>query len=245
MNLDTLPNTDTAKGLQKNNGDKNALRKPRIPLENTKNGLRDNHMARRVILTVSLWFAVVLYLSLIGFYHETIGQPPVNIIISLIIPISLFALFYGTSQNFKAFVLNLDASLVVGFHALRTVGFSFLVLANIGSLPWFFALPAGLGDIAVALSAPVMSYSLWKNSAFITSHRFYIWNMFGLVDFIIALSSGALSTVLGISVVGAPMTYMSVLPLVMIPVFAVPLFTITHIIMLIKIKNAQESMMIA
>lgn len=39
-------------------------------------------------------------------------------------------------------------------HTLRAAGLAFVIVAGLGRLPAVVALPAGLGDIAVGLSAP-------------------------------------------------------------------------------------------
>jgi hypothetical protein len=43
---------------------------------------------------------------------------------------------------------------LVALQVWRVEGLVFLVLAALGELPWLFAIPAGLGDLAIGLSHP-------------------------------------------------------------------------------------------
>jgi hypothetical protein len=47
-------------------------------------------------------------------------------------------------------------------HTLRVIGVLFLIVMAQGKLPAAFALPAGLGDIAIGLAAPFVALRLWR-----------------------------------------------------------------------------------
>ena len=111
-------------------------------------------------------------------------------------------------------------------HAFRVVeGAAFLLTMALGHLPALFALPAGLGDIAAGLAAPLVARGLTRG----TSRRAALWfNAFGLADLISALTLGALTgyQLVHVTPSGAPI---SQLPLVLIPTVAVPLLLALHI----------------
>jgi hypothetical protein len=72
-------------------------------------------------------------------------------------------------------------------HAPRVVGVAFLLYLALGRLPALFALPAGLGDIAAGIAAPLVALRLAQG----TGRRAALWfNAFGLTDLVTALALG-------------------------------------------------------
>ncbi len=112
----------------------------------------------------------------------------------------------------------------------------FLVNYFQGQMPGGFALPAGIGDILVALAVVPLALAI--------SHRthgvekwFLAWNIFGLVDLIVAVSTGILHSPSSFgTLVGAGLTtlMMSQFPLSMVPTFFVPLFILLHLLALAR-----------
>ena len=95
----------------------------------------------------------------------------------------------------------------------------------LGHLPALFALPAGLGDIAAGIAAPLVALRLAHG----TGRRAALWfNAFGMTDLINALTLGALTgyALINVTPSGAPI---SELPLALIPTAAVPLLFALHI----------------
>jgi hypothetical protein len=110
-------------------------------------------------------------------------------------------------------------------HLPRVVGVVFLVYMALGHLPALFALPAGLGDIAAGIAAPLVMRKLARG----TGRRAALWfNAFGLTDLSVALILGALTgfDLLNIDPSSAAITE---LPLALIPTATVPLFFALHI----------------
>ena len=192
-------------------------------------------------VVMTTWFLIVLALASMGMFYDTPGELPISIFWANAVPLTLFIGLYAFSSWVRAVVRSLDLSLLAGLHAIRTLGLSFLVLAGIAQLPWLFAIPAGVGDIMVALSAPFIALYAAKQVGFIASNRFLWWNIFGLLDFFVAVGTGSASRLIGPEVLGASMDAMSTLPLVMIPAFTVPMFIITHIIMLMRAFEARKN----
>jgi hypothetical protein len=121
-------------------------------------------------------------------------------------------------------------------HAFRVVGVAFIVVMALGKLPAVFALPAGLGDIAVGIAAPFIARRLAGGD-----RSGAIWfNILGLLDLIVAVSIGFLaglgpSRLLDISPSTADV---ALLPLVLIPTTAVPLALALHVASLIRLRTA-------
>lgn len=97
-----------------------------------------------------------------------------------------------------------------------------------GRLPAMFALPAGLGDIAVGLAAPSVARRLARG----TGHRQAVWfNLLGIVDLVVAVGLGLLGglgpyRLLHVTPSTEPL---SLLPLALIPTMAVPLAIALHV----------------
>jgi hypothetical protein len=110
-------------------------------------------------------------------------------------------------------------------HTPRVAGVAFLLYLALGHLPALFALPAGLGDIAAGIAAPLVARRLAQG----TGRRAALWfNAFGLTDLVVALTLGALTgfQLFNITPSSAPITE---LPLALIPTATVPLFFVLHI----------------
>ena len=111
-------------------------------------------------------------------------------------------------------------------HSFRAVeGSVFLVIMALGHLPALFALPAGLGDVAAGIAAPLAARSLARGG----SRRNGLWfNAFGMTDLVVALTLGTLTgfQLVNVTPSGAPI---SELPLALIPTAAVPLLFALHV----------------
>ena len=111
-------------------------------------------------------------------------------------------------------------------HSFRVIeGSAFLLTMALGHLPALFALPAGLGDIAAGLAAPLVARRLAQG----TGRRAARWfTGFGMTDLVNALTLGALTgfQLLNVTPSGAPI---SGLPLALIPTAAMPLLLALHI----------------
>jgi hypothetical protein len=110
-------------------------------------------------------------------------------------------------------------------HAPRVAGAAFLLYLALGHLPAVFALPAGLGDIATGIAAPLVARKLAQG----TGRRAALWfNAFGLTDLVTALTLGALTgfQLLSVTPSSAPITE---LPLALIPTATVPVFFALHV----------------
>lgn len=197
---------------------------------------------RRVIAAATIaWFLVVLLAVLSGAVRFAIAgalAPP--LLLGLVAaPIVVFAAGYRGSARLREFVASLDLAFLVRLHMLRVVGLVFVLLYLLGHLPAGFALPAGLGDLAIALSAPLIARALASPRSR-TSAAFVAWNVLGLLDFAAALFLGVAHSDAPVGFLASDVTTKLVteFPLALIPAFAVPLFIITHLIALVRRREA-------
>ena len=105
-------------------------------------------------VVLAVWFVVVFLLGAGGAMARQPGTPPIPVLIGVTAPVIVFLVAYQVWPGFRAFVLSLDLSLAAGVQAWRAGGLGFLALYAYGVLPGAFAWPAGLGDIAIGVTAP-------------------------------------------------------------------------------------------
>jgi hypothetical protein len=118
-------------------------------------------------------------------------------------------------------------------HSFRIEGIVFIVAMLLGKLPALFAVPAGLGDLAIGLATPWITRKLTDGSG----ARAAVWfNLFGMADLISALVLGGLTGFRIVSV-SPSASLNSALPLVLVPTVGVPLLLALHIRSLTLLKS--------
>ncbi len=145
-----------------------------------------------VAVVLAAWFVLIVLLGASGEFVTPPGVLPLPIAIGVTAPVLVFLGAYWMSRQFREFVLTADLRFVAGIQAWRAAGFGFLALYAYGVLPGVFALPAGLGDIAIGVTAPWIVLALIRRPGFAASKTFVGWNLFGLLDLVDAISTGAL-----------------------------------------------------
>jgi hypothetical protein len=192
-----------------------------------------------VAFLFAAWLALVFILGARGAFVGQPGAPPLALLISFVVPLSLFLIGYQTIRSFRDFVLSADLRIIVGMQAWRWAGFGFLTLYTYRVLPGIFAWPAGVGDMLVGITAVTVLASLLRNPAFAESKRFVIWNLLGILDLAVAVSIGALVPLLAPNLYGTVTTSpMAQLPLVLIPAYLVPTFLMLHLTALFQSRRA-------
>ena len=202
--------------------------------------LSADHRNVSSILTIILaaWFLLVLGAGYAGAFESGPTRPPLAVLVAFVAPPLIFAVLYRASRGFRDFVLAIDLRLLTAVQSWRVVGVMFLAFYAFGLLPGLFAWPAGVGDLAVGLAAPFVLLAMLRGSP--TWRRQVLWlNIAGLVDFVGAIGTGALSSNSSIGLVadGAAHVSLGSLPLSLIPTFAVPLWTIFHMMSLLQLAR--------
>jgi hypothetical protein len=178
------------------------------------------------------WFTATALIAADGWYHEPLSHGPW---LPVAVAGSFGALLALSRIPVVARALKAPgmASRLLLPHSFRVEGVVFLLYMALGHLPALFALPAGLGDIATGLAAPLVALRLARGTGRRAALRF---NAFGLTDLVLALILGALTAfVLAITPSGAPITE---LPLALIPTAVVPLLVALHITFLQALVRA-------
>jgi len=192
-----------------------------------------------VLLVLAIWLLLVVSLGAKGVFLGRPGEPPLAMAISFIAPLLGFFAWLRVSPAFREFILSLDLRLIAGMQAWRFAGLGFLFLYAYEVLPGAFALPAGLGDMAVGFAAPWMVFGLARDPDFAASAAFIRWNWLGILDLVVALGLGASLAMAAPGTIGtAPM---ATLPLLIVPAFLVPLFLMLHAAALMQSRRIARS----
>jgi hypothetical protein len=199
--------------------------------ENVASELNVNQSSVRSVVgaALALWLGLVFLLGTQGAFVGSVDSPPLPIFFGFAIPLVVFFAAYFESGAFRAFVLGADLRLAAAMQAWRWAGFGFLSLYAQGVLPGLFAFPAGLGDMAIGVSAPWIVLGLIRHRSFAASRRYVTWNIMGIIDLVVAVSMGTLCSGFLHGLTGKVTTSpMSQFPLVLIPAYFVPLFIMLH-----------------
>ena len=190
--------------------------------------------------TAFAWLLVVTGLAASGlFVPGALGRVPA-ILPAIVLPILVFSLVLAYSKSAVAVLDAIPQDWLIRIQVFRVLGGIFLVLYLDGFLPGVFALPAGLGDVATGLLALPAAYLVARNSSWARSSA-YAWNIFGILDLVSAVTLGYLSSPGPFQQLAFeyPDGFIGQYPLVMIPVFAVPVSIVLHILSLRKLAREE------
>lgn len=170
------------------------------------------------------WLVASAIIAARGRYQDTLDGPPW---LGIAAGGSLIALLATGRVPAVARALAAPGSLSRSVlpHAFRVAGVSFLIVMALGHVSALFAIPVGLGDIAVGISAPFVARRLARG----TGHRGAVrFHALGAIDLVNALILGGL---IGYGIVHAtpPSDALGLLPLVLIPTATVPLLLTLHV----------------
>jgi hypothetical protein len=212
--------------------------------DNVASELNDNHSSVRpvVAMVLALWLGLVFLLGAGGAFVRSGDSPPLPILFGFAIPLVVFFAAYFGWSAFRAFVLGADLRFVAAIQGWRWAGLEFLSLYAQGILPGLFAFPAGLGDMAIGISAPWIVLGLVQHPLFAASRRFVIWNILGITDLVVAVSMGTICSGMFPGLTGNITTApMAQLPLVLIPAYLVPFFIMLHFTALAQARQLARS----
>jgi hypothetical protein len=120
---------------------------------------------------------------------------------------------------------------LVGLHGIRLIGLVFLWLGARGILAPMFAHLAGWGDVVAALIA--LGFVAFAVAPARAKWAYTAWNLFGLLDLLVAVSTAAWVVQQGLVPGVEPLLR---LPLILVPLFIVPLLAASHIALFRRIN---------
>ncbi|MGH1481297.1 MAG: hypothetical protein ACRBM6_21605 [Geminicoccales bacterium] len=195
-----------------------------------------------LFMLLVIWFTVAVVIGDQALLTNANGSLLPPIAITAVVPVAVFLGLYANSSRFRGFVLAQDIETLTMLQLWRVIGFVFLMLYAYGVLPGLFALPAGIGDVAIGLAAPFVVLHLRRDPNYATSSGLVRFQYLGLLDFAVAiitagLSAGAFASLTPGGVTSAPM---DVWPLNLFPSFIVPIFIILHLTVLLKVRKLRR-----
>lgn len=188
--------------------------------------IQKNRIEAKVAFFILFWG---LASFLLGYFKVFTFIPrPIFGFVVVVIQSSL-VLAYLINKNFKEYCNSIPLKSIALFHVWRIFA-GWIFLSYSGVLSQTFIDNAAYGDIISGFLG--LTVFLFGH----TKLNYYIFNILGLLDFVIAVGTG-----ITLSIIGDPkMDSIVLLPLIMIPLFGVPLSGITHFISLtrlLKIKT--------
>jgi hypothetical protein len=197
---------------------------------------------RRTVWTTTAvlvgWFVLAVVLALLGVYGAAAGRVP-TIELGIVIPILCGGLLIWRSSAVGRLVDAAPRPWVIAVQAYRVEGVIFLILYALNLLPGLFALPAGVGDVAVGLTAAAIGISA-SGGRQLHPRTVLRWNLLGIADLIVAVATAFLTAPSAFQefAFDHPSTLITVFPLVLIPTFLVPLAIVLHSVSLVQLARA-------
>ena len=184
------------------------------------------------------WFTASAVIAGHGWYHTRLGHGVPWMPVAVIGFFGLLLALRRIPVVARALAAPGMASRLELPHSFRAIeGTAFLILMGLGHLPALFALPAGVGDIAAGIAAPLVAARLARGGG----RRAALWhNAFGMTDLVVALTLGTLTGFQLVNVTPSG-SLISELPLALIPTAAVPLLFALHVTSLPALVRAPRT----
>lgn len=212
-----------------------------------KLSLNDPRPSHRVSTSALLllvgWAAAAFFLGWIGIFEADADMLFPMIALGISFPLVVGYAFLSRSKELDRVLNQVPQHWLVAIQIYRAFGITFLLLYSAEMLPGAFALPAGIGDIAVGLAALAVAY-LYAAGYRRSCLAVLFWNVLGIADLVLAVTTGFLSSPGPFHVLALdhPNTMITAFPLVLIPLFAVPLSILLHLASLRVLRQSvQES----
>jgi len=177
---------------------------------------------------VLFWWALgAALLARRGFFRQpdATSAPPIGKFILL--ALGGMALCLVVSRSLRGLLSNQRH--LIWLNVWRLVGAVFLLLMAAGQMPALWALPAGIGDIIVGVTAPWVAMKLGATGG---EMRAVLFNLFGLLDLIFAVGLGITTSPGALQLFHTVPTseFATTFPLSLVPSFLVPLAFMLHIV---------------
>jgi hypothetical protein len=188
-----------------------------------------------------VWFAAELIPAWLGLFQGATPRIPM-IQYGMLVPPVLIGILFWRWPLLRRVIEAVPQKWIAGVQFYRVMGLIFLVLYAAGKLPGVFALPAGIGDVITGLFAPIVGAAYARNPQ-AAAGRLRAWNLFGIADLIVAVTTGFLTSPSPLQMLSLdkPNELVTAFPLVMIPVYLVPLATLLHLASLKKLHRVAAS----
>jgi hypothetical protein len=195
-------------------------------------GRTSAHQSRIAVVSgvvLAAWAIVTTMLARRGFFEQSDPNklPPLGI--TLVLVLLALAVCLLISPSLRRLLTNQRHLILLNLW--RLVGAVFLLLMANGQMPALWALPAGIGDVIVGVTAP------WIAARVDTPQGrpgAIFFNLFGMADLVVAVGLGTLTSPGPTQVFHTTPTseLATRFPLALVPTFLVPLAFALHVISL-------------
>jgi hypothetical protein len=125
---------------------------------------------------------------------------------------------------------NKTTAVLIAVQTYRILGIAFLWGMTQGILDPAFAIPAGVGDILIGVTAIPFAIFLWKGYGW-SKYAVVVWNVLGIADLVNAITLGIITSA------GFTNPTTTTFPWVLVPTVGVPLALALHGIVLYRLRN--------
>ncbi len=130
----------------------------------------------------------------------------------------------------KQIQYNKITSLLIAVHIWRIGGIFFIWGMTQGLLDPAFAIPAGVGDILIGVTAIPFAIFLWKGYSW-SKYALVVWSVLGIADLVNAVTLGVITNP------DFRTSTMVTFPWILVPTVAVPTALALHGIVLYRLRN--------
>ena len=188
---------------------------------------------------VVAWGALVLVLAHEGVFATSSDTTVPFIAFGIVIPIVTGVALLRIEAVRRA-LERIPLQWLVGVQLYRVLGGLFLIAYAQDRMPGEFALPAGVGDILVGLTAVVVAALVATHGAERMRSAVLGWCALGIADLVVAVGTGFLSSpgVLQQLALDDPNSAISRYPFVLVPTFLVPISIVLHVYVIHRLRAA-------
>lgn len=187
----------------------------------------------RYAIIAAVWFAVSVAASGSG-RIAALAFPRPQLVVAGLTLVTIIASF--RRAGLRSWLDGLDLRWLVGIHVTRLVaGGAFVLRSRQGDLTPAFAMPAGYGDMAVAILA--IALLLTGPASTPGRRRLYaLWNGAGFIDLVlVVLNAGRVGRA-----DPTGMQSLLMLPLSILPTFLVPLLLASHVVIFRRVVSRES-----
>ena len=201
---------------------------------------------RRVVRMAALvligWLGIAFVLGVSGVYRGASDQIP-TIQYGILVPILIGSMLIVRSSSMARVIEAVPQQWLIGVQLYRALGIIFLILYGAGKMPGLFAWPAGIGDVLVGVLAPVVAIA-YARAPEKNRDLAWGWNILGLTDLTVAVATGMVTAPSPIQqfAFDLPSELLGAFPLVLIPIYLVPLSVLLHLASLTKLRRTAQHM---
>lgn len=185
--------------------------------------IQNNNIERKIVLTLTVWGVASFLLGYFEIFSH-LPRPLFGVCVMLIL--ATLVVLYFQHKRFQLYSNQISFKSIALFHSWRIfAGWIFLSFSD--RLPETFVNHAAYGDIIAGfLGLGVLIVGQ-------TKLNYYIFHVLGLIDFFLAVGTGLFLTF----ALDPKMDSIIQLPLIMIPLFGVPISGYTHFISLYRLSR--------